>query len=586
MAHFRRGLRAACGAWRGGAALARLPPTATRNRMLRLLAALVLLTAPGIAPAGAQTRARDTLTIGVSQFPPNLNPHTGAATVARSYVLGFTLRAMSGNGTDWGVECRLCETLPSLQNGLAVLVPQPDGRVGMRVTFTLKAGLAWADGTPVTSDDVLFTWQASRDPASAFLQGDYWRRITAVEVVDPRTFVLVLDRATFDYKLQTYLVPINARIEKPRWEADPATWRNRTAYEAEPTLPGLWNGPFRIAAVQPGASITLERNPHWPGPGSHFRRIVIRAVENTTALEAQLLAGQLDMVGTLGLPPDQAAALQRRVGDRFRFQPVPSLNFERLDLNHDHPALADKRVRQALLLAIDRETIVARIYDGKHEVAHTRLHPREVMYADDLPRWPFDPARAAALLEEAGYRLGADGVRANAAGERLTFDLLTTAGNRPREATQVVLQSMLKQIGVELRPRVEPARVLFGQTLQQRRFQGLAMIAWSAPPEQVPEAQLHSAQIPRQENSFVGANYGGYRSAEMDAILEALPSELDDEKRRALWRQFETRFVDDLPSLPLFWQSVTYITPPWLEGVEPPGNGNATSNWAEHWRAR
>lgn len=550
--------------------------------MIRLLAALLLLA----APAWGQNRARDTLTIGVSQFPPNLNPHTGTATVARSYVLGFALRAMSGNGTDWGVACRLCETLPTLRNGLAVLVSLPDGRTGMRLTFTLKAGLSWGDGTPVTSEDVLFTWQASRDPASAFLQGEYWRRITAVEVIDARSFVLVLDRATFDYQLHVNLVPLNARIEKPRWEADPATWRNRTAYESEPTTPGLWNGPFRIAAVQPGASITLERNPHWPGPGPQFRRVVIRAVENTTALEAQLLAGQLDMVGTLGLPPDQAAALQRRVGDRFRFQQVPSLTFERLDMNHDHPALADKRVRQALLLAIDREAIVARIHDGKHMVAHTRLHPREVMHASDLPRWPFDPARSAALLEEAGYRLGADGVRANASGERLAFDLLTTAGNRPREATQVVLQSMLKQVGVELRPRVEPARVLFGQTLQQRRFQGLAMIAWSAPPEQVPEAQMHSAQIPRQENGFVGANYGGYRSAEMDAILQALPGELDDEKRRGLWRQFETRFVDDLPSLPLFWQSVTYITPPWLDGVDPPGNGNSTSNWAEHWRAR
>ena len=551
-------------------------------RVLLALAATLLAAAPAIA----QTRARDTLTIGVSQFPPNLNPHTGSATVARAYVLGFALRTLTGHELDWQPACRLCETLPTIENGLATREPQPDGTIALKLTYRIRQGLAWADGEPVTAEDFRFTWQMSRDPASAFTAGAFWRRITAFEVVDPRTMVMTLDRASFDYAVATGFVPLRASIERPRWEADPATYRNRSAYETEPTLPGLWHGPFRIAAVQPGSSITLERNPHWPGPAPGMRRITIRAVENTTALEAQLLAGQIDQLGTLGLPPDQAAALQRRTGERFRFQQIPSLTFERLDMNHDHPALADVRVRRAILAAIDREAIVARIHDGKHEVANGRLHPKEPMHDPARAALPFDPARAMALLEEAGWTPGPDGIRRNAAGERLVFDLLTTAGNRPREATQVVLQSMLKTVGIEIRPRVEPARVLFGQTLQQRRFQGLAMIAWSAAPENVPRAQFHSEDIPSPENSFTGSNYTGFRNAEMDRVLDALPEELDTEKRRALWHRFEQIFLDQLPSIPMFFAAVTYITPPWLEGVNPPGNGNSTSNWAEHWRAR
>lgn len=553
--------------------------------MLRLLAALLAgLMLP--LPATAQLRPRDTLTIGMAQYPPNLNPHTGSATTARGYLLGFALRAMAGFGQEWQPACRLCETVPSLENGLVVRETLPDGRAGLRVTYTLRAGLAWADGAPVTPEDFIFTWQASRDPATAFLLGDFWRRIADVRAEGERGVSVLLDRVGFDFIGASAFAPLRAAIERPRWEADPASYRNRSAYETEPTLPGLWLGPFRVAAAQPGVGFTLERNPHWPGPGPALRRIVIRTVENTTALEAQLLAGQIDQLGTLGLPPDQASALQRRTGARFRFQFVPGLGSERLDLNLDNPIFADARVRRALLMAIDREAIVARIHDGRHLAAVGPLTPREPMHDAALTGVPFDPGGAAALLEAAGWTPGPDGIRRNAAGERLAFDLLTTAGNRPREATQVVLQAMLRQVGAEARPRVEPARVVFGQSLQQRRFTGMAMIAWGTVPEGIPRARFHSDQIPTQANGFTGSNYTGFRNAEMDALLDALPEELDPEQRRALWHRFERLYLEELPSLPLFHPAIVYITPPWLDGVTPVGNGSATSNWAEFWRPR
>ena len=553
--------------------------------MLRLTA-LVALALLAATPALAQPRARDTLTIGVAQYPPNLNPHTGANTTARAYTLAFALRQMAGYDPDWNLACRLCETLPSLANGLAVPEALPGGGTGLRITYRLRPGLAWADGAPVTADDFVFPWQASRDPASAFLASEFWRRMLDVRAEDARTVSILLERVTFDFIAASAFSPLRASIERPRWEADPATYRSRSAYETEPTLPGLWHGPFRITAAQAGTGFTLERNPHWSGPGPGLRRIVIRAVENTTALEAQLLAGQIDMLGTLGLPPDQAAALQRRSGDRFRFQTIAGLGSERIDLNLDNPLLADVRVRRALLLAIDRGAIVARIHDGKPLLAVGPLTPQEPIHDATLPPIPYDPAAAMALLEEAGFTPGPDGIRRNAAGERLAFDLLTTAGNRPREATQVVIQAMLKSVGVEIRPRVEPARVVFGQSIQQRRYTGMVMVAWGTSPESVPRIRFHSDQIPSEANGWTGSNVTGYRNPAMDAVLDAIPGELDPQRRRALWHRFERIFLADLPSLPLFHPATTYITPPWLEGVKPAGNGSATSNWAEFWRAR
>ena len=182
--------------------------------------------------------------------------------------------------------------------------------------------------------------------------------------------------------------PAGKPIRVPTATAPPTTPR--------PPTPALWSGPYRIAAVQPGAGVTLERNAAWRGAAPAFRRIQIRTVENTAAMEAQLLAGQLDMIaGELGLPVEQAAALERRSGQRFRIEYKPGLIYEHLDLRLDTPMLADRRVRQALLLAIDRAQIVARLFEGRQVVAQTGVNPLDPMHDPAAPDWPFDAARAA-----------------------------------------------------------------------------------------------------------------------------------------------------------------------------------------------
>ena len=124
------------------------------------------------------------------------------------------------------------------------------------------------------------------------------------------------------------------------------------------------------------------------------------------------------VAGELGLPVEQAAALERRTAGRFKVAYKPGLIYEHLDLRLDNPILADVRVRQALLLSIDRAQIVARLFEGRQIVAHGSVNPLDPMHDRDVPQWPFDAARAAALLDAAGWTRGADGIRRNAAGER------------------------------------------------------------------------------------------------------------------------------------------------------------------------
>ena len=537
-------------------------------------------------PALAQTPARDNLTIGITQYPATFHPNIEAM-AAKSYVLGFTRRPLTVRDADWNLACLGCDVVPSLENGMAVRETTPDGRPGIRVTWRIREGSRWGDGTPVTAEDLLFAWEAGRDFSTGFGGAEFYRSAYEAIVVDPRSISLRFDRITFEYASSGDWQPLPAHIERARWQQEPRSYRSRSAYETEPTNPGLWNGPYRITAVTPGSGVVLERNAHWAGPAPAFRRIAIRTVENTAALEAQLLAGQLDMIaGELGLPLDQAAALERRLPNRFRFTYKPGLIYEHLDLNLDTPTLADRRVRHALIQAIDRAQIVARLFEGRQSVAHTTVNPLDGMHDDAVRQWPFDLAAARARLEEAGWRPGPDGIRRNAAGERLTIELMTTAGNRSREAVQQVIQGMWRQAGIETRIRNEPPRVFFGETLSRRRFTGAAMFAWISSPENVPRSTLHSDEIPRAERNFSGQNYTGFRNTEMDALLEALPIELDRERRRALWQRLQAIYAEELPAIPLWFRSDAHVWPLWLENVRPTGHLNPSSLWVEEWRSR
>jgi len=360
----------------------------------------------------------------------------------------------------------------------------------------------------------------------------------------------------------------------------------RTRYNTEPTNPGLYNGPYRVSEVVAGSHVLLEPNPHWAGPPGHFRRITVRAIENTAALEANLLSGTIDMVaGELGLSLDEALAFEKRHGDGFRMIYQPGLVYEHIDLDLDRPALADRRVREALILGLDREAISKSLFAGRQKVADSFANPLDAGYSAAAPRYHYDPVRAATLLDAAGWQAQPGSIRRNTEGQTLSFELMTTAGNRTRELVEQVLQSQWRKIGVEIRIKNEPARVLFGETVPHRRFD-MAMYAWISAPENVPRSILHSSEIPDTANGFAGQNAAGFKSPEMDRLIDALEIELDPNKRKALWADAQRLYATELPSLPLFFRSDVFILPKWLSGVRPTGNQYPTTLWITDWSAQ
>jgi peptide/nickel transport system substrate-binding protein len=526
--------------------------------------------------------------IGVASFPSTLHPSFDPD-VIKFYILGFADRPVTAYDADWHLGCVFCTRLPSLENGDAVLERQPDGSQGMAVTFHFKPGLQWGDGAPLGAADLAFTARVGRDPNSGFANTHTWEEVSGVDVVDPQTAVVHFKQLDYQYNALGEVLP--AHLEAPIFEhaSGPGAYMQQTLYNRTPLNPGLYNGPYVITGFDLGSQVVLERNPHWSGKPPAFRRVVIKTIPNTAALAENLLSGDVDMVPGegVGMTLDQVLALQRQQPDRFVYAYKPNLTYQHIDLQLDNPILADVRVRRALLLGTDRQGIADKLLGGRVPVADTFVSPLEDIYTkQDVATYPYDPARARALLAEAGWTPGPDGICRNAAGARLSLIFTTTAGVRARELQQQILQSDWRKIGVEINIKNEPARTLFGETLRHRAFTGLVMFSWSSSVESSPRQVLSSGQIPTAANNWGGTNYTGFHNAEMDQDIDAVERELDPAKRRVLWADIQRIYADQLPVLPLVFGAEAHVWPHWLHGVVPTGHNQPSSLHAEEWLAK
>ena len=546
------------------------------KRLLFLSFALLLMPLPALGAS------KEKLVIGITQFPSTFHPNIDAM-AAKSYIHAMVARPFTTHDKNWNLVCLLCTQLPTIENGMAKPEKTPEGKDGIAVTYAIHPKATWGDGVPVSTKDVLFTWRVGRHEKSGIGNIELYRSLYKIDVLSDKSFTLHFDKLTFDYNGINDFNLLPAHIDEANF-SDPETYKNKTAYDTDPLNKGLFFGPYLITDIASGSHVILKPNPTWYGPPPKFDQIVVRAIGNTAALEANLLSGGIDMIaGELGLTIDQAISFEKRHRDKYNVIFKPGLIYEHIDLNLENPLLADVRVRRALVHAIDRETISERLFDGRQPVAHTSVNPLDWVFADDVPKYEFSPDKANALLDEAGWNTRKRGIRHNAQGEKLTFEIMTTAGNRTRELVQQILQSQWKSVGIEITIKNEPARVFFGQTMTERRYSGLGMYAWMSSPENVPRTTLHSNHIPTTANNFTGQNYTAFKNAEMDALLERIETELDKTKRLEMWRRIQHIYAEELPVIPLYFRASAFVLPKGLTGVEPTGHQYSTTLWIENW---
>ncbi len=543
--------------------------------MIRRLLLLVLLVLS--SPAWA----KDELVLGMNSAPGSMHPMINSM-LAKSVILNMTGRPITAYDADWKLVCLACTVLPTVENGKARLVDLADGKKGMEIDIELKP-LVWADGTPVTAADVQFAIDVGKHAQSGVSSTEEFRRMVKFDIKDDRHFTITTDRVTFDYNSLEFR-PMPVRIEKPIFEANPAEYRNKTAYDTDPTNPGLAFGPYRIVELVRGSRIVLEQNPHWTGEKPQFKRIVIKFFENSSALEANLLSGNVDYIlGESGLSLDQALAFEKRHSDKFNVVFRQSLSYGHIDVKLDNPVLSDVRVRRAILMSIDRKSISDTLFAGKQPVADSDVNPLDPMYSKAARHYAYDPAAARKLLDEAGFGEIKNGVRQNAKGERLSLELAFASGNRVLEQLSQVMQSQLRQVGIDLKLKAAPARIYF-DALTKREFGALAFYSWVSRPENVPRTTLHSKEIPTKENGWSGQNYPGYANPEMDKALDAAERELDAGKRRGYFADIQRLYTEDLPVLPMYFRVDSFVIPKKLKGVVPTGHQYSSTLWIETWR--
>lgn len=365
-------------------------------------------------------------------------------------------------------------------------------------------------------------------------------------------------------------------------------YEKNSNYVRNPTNPGLYNGPYVITDVKLGSHVAFAPNKNFYGKQPNIQKIVVKLIPNTGTMEANLRSGTIDMISVLGLDFDQALAFEKKAkaeGLPFNVFFVPSVTYEHIDLNLDNEILKDERVRKALLYSINREDLVKALFEGRQEVALHNISPKDAWFTKDpkvITTYSYSKRTAGKLLDDAGWKMGADGFRAKN-GKRLSLVFQTTAGNKTRELVQVYLQNQWKQNGIEVLVKNEPARVFFSETMTKRKFGGLAMFAWVSSPENSPRSTVATAAIPAQKNSWSGQNFMGWSNKNVDKDLDALDLEFNAAKRMTLVHDILKYYTAEVPVLPLYYRSDISVTPKNLKNYKMSGHQFYETNNVEEW---
>jgi peptide/nickel transport system substrate-binding protein len=537
------------------------------------------------SPSLTSPAAAGTLTIGVTG--PITSLHPNAPTGSENYLRSFGHRPLSAPDISWTPVCFLCTTLPTIENGLAKVVrlPQDDDGQGLDVTFTLRPDARWGDGVPVSTTDILFTWQVGRTPDIGYPSQEIFRHISSVTPLDDKRFVLHYDRVHYQFNLPYSFEILPAHIEGPIFGglADKRQYRKFSAYTVAPTTPGLWLGPYRLTRYEQNREAVFERNPYWTGHAPGFARIVARIYPSAKEATAALAAGAVDLLQEGVLQYDDAAVLAQGTNRQLDVRPAASASYTHIDMNLADGPLTDARVRQALLLSLDRSAIAQTLFGDARFVAHSFLAPQDPGYDPDIHRYPFDPAQAAALLEAAAYRRDTAGNWHDPSGKRFAFVLSVPQPSPKLDRVAALVTAQWQRFGVAVEIAHVPS--LYAVELPHRDFEA-ALFTWVVAPEYPPESMFRRDAIPGPSNNFSGQNYPGLDDRRMDRLLDDLTIELNPFQRLSLWKRIQDLYAEVLPALPLFDAPEIYVVPDWLTGFKPTGHWLPASAYAEFWGRR
>lgn len=533
------------------------PSATTRRRLLAGSAALAAAAALPTPLRAQEPRRGGRLVVAADSEPRNLNP----AIVASNGVFFVSSKIVEP----------LAEAAFETPDGLSPRLAlswkgSPDGR---SATFTLRPNVTWHDGKPFTSADVAFSamevWKKLQN-----LGRVVFADLEAVDTPDPLTAVFRFARPTPFQLIRNGLPALTAVLPKHLYEG---TDINANKANAAP----VGTGPFRWGESRPGEYTRLVRNPSYWGAGQPLLdEIVYRVLPDRAAAAGALEAGEIQLAAFSMVPLADLSRMAGIPGLAVITRGYEGLTYQLVvEMNHRRPELADVRVRRAISHAIDREFVVRTIFLGFAAASSGPIPRNDTQFYDATAQVPpFDPARANALLDEAGYRRGANGMR---------FKLRLLPAPFFNETRQFgsYLRQALAAVGIDADLVNNDNAAHLKAVYTDHAFD----LAVGSPVYRGDPAI--STTILVQSGLPAGvpfSNQGGFKSAELDAVIAKAATTIDDAQRSALYREFQRLVVSDLPLINVAEWGFTSVASAKLRNAASNPRW-PVSNWADTWLA-
>jgi peptide/nickel transport system substrate-binding protein len=515
----------------------RARPAVSRRQALALglggTAAWVTGTRTAAAQLGPRPPVKPTgqVIVGLSQEPTVFNPLMPHIEVDQG--VHFNLFSPL-----WGVDEKgnffpqLAAEVPSVENGGI-------SEDGLDWRIKLRPDVKWHDGEPFSADDVKFTLDLINNKNFRAWSRNGHELVTDIKVVSPTEIAWRMQKIFAPYMSilsWTFIVPahILGKADDP----------NTGPFNNAP----VGTGPFRWSERMPGDHITLVANEHFFGPGPYLERLVFRYVPDLTVMFTQFQTGAIDYTGIQGITADHYEQATKIPGRKVLAGPAGGI--ESITLNLGRPVFQEHAVRQALYYGMDKKSIIDTIDYGLPTETESFLPRQSWAFNPDLPKHEYDPAKAKQILDAAGWKPGAGGIREKN-GLRLSFSNSTTAGNHVREQAQELLQQNWRDIGADMQIKNMPAAVIWGEYYGLSKYDSV-MVNWNEMTGPDPDVTIYysSKAIPVKGGS--GQNTMQYVNPKADELLAQGAATIDRSKRAAIYRELQSVVRDDLPALPIF----------------------------------
>jgi peptide/nickel transport system substrate-binding protein len=429
-------------------------------------------------------------------------------------------------------------------------------------TFHLKKNIKWHDGRPFTAKDILFSFERIQDPKvdAAHLRS-YYQDIENLEALD-------------DYTVRyRYRIPYFRALEfcggipiVPAHLFESTVNFNQHPIGRQP----LGTGPYRLLKWDTGKEIVLIQNEDYWGKKPHLKRVVFKIITDSTVALQVLKQGGLDLAGLTQIQwmkQTQSKRFEENYKKLKYYQP----SYSYIGWNSRRPYFEDRRVRTAMTMLLDRETILDRILFGLGTVVSGTFYINSPEYNQNIKPHPYDPAAAIALLKASGWEdHDGDGIL-DKDGVPFSFEFLISAGSKFAEQMATIVQENLKKIGIRMTIR-KLEWAVFIQRIEERNFDACTMgwsLGWVSDPYQL----WHSSGADK------GSNFVGFRHEEADRIMEVGRQEFDDQKRIRMYHRFHEILHEEQPYTFLFTTQALVAVSRRFENVEIYPMGMAPREW-------